>query len=48
MKSRHNVIGYALETVARPGARESRTRRPPDGMRIRNERGERCAEPAER
>ena len=44
MADRHRVIGYALEAVARPGARESRTRRPPDGMRIRNERGERYAE----
>lgn len=38
MNKRHNLISYALETVARPGARESRVRRAPDGMRIRNER----------
>ena len=39
MKDRHTIITYALECVPRPGARESRVRRPPDGMRIRNERG---------
>ena len=36
---RHNLIPYALEAVARPGSRETRVRKPPDGMRIRNERG---------
>lgn len=39
MKDRHMLIPYALEAVARPGSRESRVRRPPDGFRIRNERG---------
>ena len=29
-EGRHNLIPYALETVARPGSRESRVRRPPD------------------
>ncbi len=38
MENRHNLIPYALETVARPGSRESRVRKAPDGMRIRNER----------
>ena len=47
MADRHKLIGYALEAVARPGARESRMRRPPDGLGIRNERGECCAEAAE-
>ena len=37
---RHNLIPYALEAVPRPGDRETRVRRPPDGMRIRNERSE--------
>ena len=33
-EGRHNLIPYALETVARPGSRESRVRRPPDtGLR---------------
>ena len=36
---RHNLIPYALEPVPRPGDRETHVRRPPDGMRIRNERG---------
>lgn len=39
MKERHTIITYALESVPRPGARESRVRRPPDGFFIRNERG---------
>lgn len=39
MSNRHSLIPYALETVARPGSRESRVRRPPDGLRVRNERG---------
>jgi len=39
MENRHNLIPYALEAVARPGSRESRVRKAPDGMRIRNERG---------
>ncbi len=39
-QDRHNLIPYALETVARPGSRETRVRKPPDGMRIRNERGQ--------
>ena len=47
MANRHNLVGYALEAVARPGARESRVRKPPEGMRIRNERGARHAEQAE-
>ena len=47
MADRHNLVAYALEAVARPGERESRTRRPPQGMQIRNERGERFAESAE-
>ena len=36
---RHNLIPYVLEAVPRPGSRETRVRKPPDGMRIRNERG---------
>lgn len=40
MKNRHNLIPYTLETVARPGSRESRVRRPPEGIAIRHERGE--------
>lgn len=40
MENRHSLIGYALETVPRPGARETRVRRPPEGVRVRNERGE--------
>ena len=36
---RHNLIPYALEPVPRPGDRETRVRRPPDGMAIRHERG---------
>ena len=28
-EGRHNLIPYALETVARPGSRESRVRRTP-------------------
>ena len=39
MKDRHTIITYALECVPRPGARESRVRRPPDGMASRHERG---------
>lgn len=39
MQSRHQIIPYALHAVARPGSRESRVRKPPDGVRIRNERG---------
>ena len=39
-EGRHNLIPYVLETVARPGSRESRVRRPPDGLHIRHERGE--------
>ena len=38
-EGRHNLIPYALGTVARPGSRESRVRRPPDGLHIRHERG---------
>ena len=41
MRERHQIIPYALEAVARPGSRETRVRKPPDAMRIRNERG-RC------
>ena len=40
MKNRHTLIPYTLETVARPGSRESRVRRPPNGLQIRHERGE--------
>lgn len=40
MKQRHTIITYALESVPRPGARESRVRRPPDGFAVRNERGD--------
>ena len=40
MNNRHMLIPYTLESVARPGSRESRVRRPPDGDRIRNERSE--------
>lgn len=39
-RERHNLIPCTLEPAARPGDRETRVRRPPDGMRIRNERGE--------
>ena len=39
MKERHAIITYALESVPRPGARESRVRRPPD-VAIRNERSD--------
>ena len=39
-EGRHNLIPYALEPGARPGSRESRGRRPPDGLHIRHERGE--------
>lgn len=38
MENRHNLIPYALEVVARPGSRESRVRKAPGSMRIRNER----------
>lgn len=38
MEGRHSIIGYALEEVPRPGAREICVRRPPDGVRIRHER----------
>ena len=37
---RPNLIPYALEAVARPGSRETRVKKPPQGARIRNERGE--------
>lgn len=43
-KKRQNLIPYALQAVARPGSRESRVRRPPDGLHIRHERGEQGAE----
>ncbi len=36
---RQSMISYALEAVPRPGSRETRVRRPPDGFKIRNERG---------
>ncbi len=36
---RQSMILYALEAVSRPGSRETRVRRPPDGFKIRNERG---------
>ena len=39
MHGRQMIIPYALEDAPRPGAREIRVRRPPDGFRIRNERG---------
>ena len=38
MGKRHGMIFYALEYAARPGARESRVRKPPEGARVRNER----------
>ncbi len=40
MKERHNLSPYALEACPRPGARETCVRKPPDGMRIRNERSD--------
>lgn len=40
MRDRHQIIPYALEAVARPGSRETRVRRPPGDMRIRNGRGQ--------
>lgn len=43
MEYRHNLIAYALEAVPRPGARESRRRSAPGGMRVKNERGTRYA-----
>lgn len=39
MKTRQSIIPYALECVPRPGERETRARKPPDGFAIRNERG---------
>ena len=39
MKNRHTIITFALESMPRPGARESRVRRPPD-IAIRNERSD--------
>ena len=39
MKNRHTIITFALESVPRPGSRESRVRRPPD-IAIRNERSD--------
>lgn len=39
MKTRQNLIGYALETVPRPGMRETRVRRPPAEPLMRNARG---------
>lgn len=41
---RHNLTVYALEAVPRPGERETRVRKAPSGMRIRNERGAEHAE----
>lgn len=38
MQNRHNLIAYALMTVARPGDRETRVRTAPDGTRVRNGR----------
>jgi len=38
MNERHTLIAYTLETVPRPGARETRVRRPPQGALIRNGR----------
>ena len=38
MQGRHNIIPYALEMVARPGARETRVRMAPQGIKIRNGR----------
>ena len=37
---RHNLIPYALEAVARPGSRETRVKKTPQGAKVRNERGE--------
>ena len=39
MKKRQSLIPYALDTVARPGDRETCIRRPPDGFRVQNEKG---------
>lgn len=39
MKERQSIIPYVLEDVPRPGAHEICVRRPPDGFRIRHERG---------
>jgi len=39
LKQRQNLMMYALEAVPRPGARETRVKKAPDGFRIRNERG---------
>lgn len=39
MERRHGIITYALEEAPRPGSREIRVRRAPDGVMIRNERG---------
>ena len=38
MRDRHSIIAYALETVARPGARETRVRHAPQDMKVRNGR----------
>ena len=40
MKNRHGMIPYALEETPRPGSREIRVRPAPNGMMIRNDRGE--------
>ena len=35
MEKRQEIIPYVLEETARPGAREIRARKPPDGIEIR-------------
>lgn len=47
MEKRQTMIPYALEEMPRPGMREICVRRPPDGFRIRNERGINCENRAE-
>ena len=39
MKQRQNLTAYALEAIPRPGSRETRVKRAPDAMPIRNRRG---------
>lgn len=46
-RQRHSLVFYALEVVPHPGEHEIRVRRPPDGMRIRNERGDARGQSAE-
>jgi len=37
MKKRQGLSVFALEYVPHPGSRETRAKRPPDGVMIRNE-----------